>query len=300
MVSLLIVFIFSSLIYAQTVETPKPKVIPGVVAANQDEQMTWSDKELQTIVAKTCLELKGPAYKALKVIDKKNADAIAMLIKKQEELEKRRIPIVDWNSQQGQETIKTWFEKNSPSFFETYLKNNGYVKKDELDKVSQDLAGVQMKIGELSTSVVKNTMDIAQISQMFVWVTTTGSDGTTYQVPKSLQSDMLPEKVQATITDVAELKTNMVLKADLETKEDKTEVAKIKATVNSVRDATTATALGKKDRALVIIYLSYKQEGNIEGFRSFLKAQGKEGMFKEIEKAAKAREEQCQTKTKAQ
>ncbi|MDD4990518.1 MAG: hypothetical protein PHW31_04440 [Candidatus Pacebacteria bacterium] len=213
-------------------------------------------------------------------------------------------PTVNWSSPEAQTAIKSWVEVNmlggrpleqvmgkdavgKTNTDAVALLDASYAGKQDLVKTNLELTGIQTKVSELSTSVINNTMDIGQLCQILVWKDITGEDGKTYRVPISLQPDMLPENVQVAITDVSDLKAGMVQKADkTEVEALKGEIQRVEAKVDILRDAITAVGLGEEDRGLVYVYVSYDQEKNINGFKSFLKVQGQEKNFEKIRKAA--------------
>lgn len=320
---LLLCFLFFSLL----VWAKDP--IPGVVANDADEQMTWSDKELQRFVNRVCVELDGPAHNKIKrsiaELQRKRSEAIdPMLIlkaadlpqaeidafkkldpnkstdqKKREEIvlnalrkiaEKPAPVVLDYNSPEAQAAYKAWAEKNAGALgalLEAYLKENGYVKKEDLAKVKTDLLDLSTRFGEVANITNANTADLVQLHQTYVWQEVEGSEGRNIQVPVFIQPDMVPENFQKAVGEIASVKSSLDKKADrAEVSALSTKVDKLGTKVDSVREAVAVFALGKKDRALVYIYASFVQEGNEAGFKNFLKKQGKEKLFEEIKKEA--------------
>ncbi|MDD5433585.1 MAG: hypothetical protein PHE77_02945 [Candidatus Pacebacteria bacterium] len=259
------------------------KVIPEL------EKKSGSDIEkVKKLINQKAVTVDGKTLKGLRAEDKKNTDAIAVLVAQQKanEMALKRLaeePIMDWNSPQAQGAIKAWVEQNMLGG----KKLEEVMGKDVTGKVNTDTLAL------LNNSFASKALEIKAdgIEKMVGEV-----EGKVSSLDAQVKT--LSESVINPLVDkVAELKNKVpndtLTKTDLDKKADKTEVETLKGEikevdnkVDNVRKATAAIALGKKDRALVYIYASYYQEGNIEGFRSWLKSQGKEKMFGAIKKAA--------------
>ena len=282
----------------------------------QDEQRNFRQSQLNYLVLQLIkkdgpvatpapdldnyMQVGGSTHKSLQMADRENADAVGASQKKAEEALKKAneallkpVPVVDYWDAEAQAAIEAWAKKNGPALIEAYLKENGYVKKDELDKVKNYALDLADRVSVVVNTTNTNTADLIQLHQTFVWQEVDGEDGRKVLVPVSIQPDMVPQNFQKAVAEVASIKSSLDQKADkTEVSALSTKVDKVDTKVNSVREAVAVVALGKKDRALIYVYASFVQEGNEAGFKDFLKKQRKEKIFEEVKKAAQEAEKE--------